>query len=57
VDNGTIVVIGVGNTSGVGNNKKQLSDSDKIISANIKKMALRAKMRKRKFKWPFNFGF
>ncbi len=57
VDNGTIVVIGVGNTSGVGNNKKQLSDSDKIISANIKKMALRAKMRKKKFKWPFDFGF
>ncbi len=54
-DKGSIVIIGVGNTSGVGNNKKSLEESDKIISANIKKIALRAKMRKKgfRFKLPF----
>lgn len=58
-EKGTIVVIGVGNTSGVGNNEKSLVESEKIIKMNIRKMKLKAKKRKKRFRFklPFDIGF
>jgi len=53
-ENGKIIIVGVGNTSGVGNSKKDLIEAKKIIDKNIKKMKRRAKKKKRKwFKLPF----
>lgn len=55
---GKVVIIGVGNTSGVGNNKKTLGDADKIIKSNIKKMKLLAKRKKKRFRLRLpGFGF
>jgi len=48
-----IIVVGVGNTSGVGNNKKDVEKSKEMIKKNIKRMKALAKKRKRKFRFPF----
>ncbi len=52
-DKGKIIIIGVGNTSGIGNNAKSLEKSDEIIKANIRKMEAEEKAKKKKFKIPF----
>ena len=43
---GKIVIIGVGNSCGVGNNKKELEKTEKIINENIRKMRKKKKKRK-----------
>jgi len=50
-EKGTIVVIGVGNTSGVGNNKKATKRNEEEIRKVIKKMANRKKKKKKRFKF------
>jgi hypothetical protein len=50
-EKGKIVVIGVGNTSGVGNDKNSLEESKKIIMDNIKKMKAQEKKKKRELKF------
>jgi len=52
-EKGKIVIVGVGNTSGVGNNKKEIEEAKKIIKKNIKKMARLKRKKKKKFKLPF----
>ncbi len=52
-EKGKIIIVGVGNTSGVGNNKKEIEEAKKIIKKNIKKMARLKRKKKRKFKLPF----
>ena len=52
-EKGTIIVVGVGNTSGVGNNKKDADKAKEVIKQNIRKMKALAKKRKKKFKLPF----
>jgi hypothetical protein len=49
---GKIVIIGVGNTSGVGNNAKGLDKTDEVIKYNIKRMELEEKAKKKKFRIP-----
>ena len=49
---GKIIIVGVGNTSGVGNNKKELEKSKKVILENIKKMK-KLKKKKKRFSFPF----
>ncbi len=49
---GKIVIIGVGNTCGVGNNAKNLDKTDEIIKRNVKKMEDEEKAKKKKFKIP-----
>lgn len=50
---GKIVIIGVGNTSGIGNDAKSLDVANEIIKANIRKMETEEKAKKKKFKIPF----
>jgi hypothetical protein len=50
-ERGKIIIVGVGNTSGVGNDKKGIKETDKIIKRNIKKMEARKKKEKKKFKF------
>ena len=52
-ENGKIVIVGVGNTSGVGNNKKDQEKARKIIDENIKKMKKAAGKKKRRIPNPF----
>ena len=53
-EKGKIIIVGVGNTSGVGNNKKDAEKAKEIIDKNIKKMKARAKKKKKTwFKLPF----
>jgi hypothetical protein len=58
-EEGTIIIVGVGNTSGVGNNEKSLAESEKTIKKNIRRIQLKAKKAKKKFrlKLPFDLGF
>jgi hypothetical protein len=51
---GKLIIVGVGNTSGVGNNKKDVEKAEEIIKKNIRKMkALAKKKKKKRFKFPF----
>lgn len=50
---GKIIIVGVGNTSGVGNDKKEIEKSKKVILENIKKMRKEAKKKKKRFRFPF----
>jgi len=51
---GKIIIVGVGNTSGVGNNKKDFENAKKIIEKNIRKMKRKSKKKKKSlFKLPF----
>lgn len=52
-ERGIIVIVGVGNTSGVGNNKKELKKAEEIIKKNIKKMKALKKKKKKRFRFPF----
>jgi hypothetical protein len=53
-EKGKIVIVGVGNTSGVGNNGKEVEKSKELIIKNIKNMKARAKKKKKSwFKIPF----
>lgn len=49
---GKIVIIGVGNTSGIGNNAKSLEAANEIIKSNIRKMEAEERMQKKKFRIP-----
>jgi len=49
---GKIVIIGVGNTSGVGNNAKGLDKTDEMIKENVRKMEAEEKAKKKKFRIP-----
>jgi hypothetical protein len=50
---GKIIVVGVGNTSGIGNNKKEADKAKEIIKKNIRKMKAMVRKKKKKFKFPF----
>ena len=50
-ERGKIIVVGVGNTSGVGNDKKGIDESNKIIKKNIKRMQALKRKKKKKFKF------
>jgi hypothetical protein len=52
-EKGKIIIVGVGNTSGVGNNKKDAEKTKEVIKQNIKIMKALAKKRKKRFKLPF----
>jgi len=53
-EKGKIIIVGVGNTSGIGNSKKDAEKSKEIIDKNIRKMKARAKKKKKTwFKLPF----
>jgi hypothetical protein len=52
-EKGKIIVVGVGNTSGVGNNKKDVEKAKELIKKSIKKMKALAKKRKKRFRFPF----
>jgi len=49
-EKGKIIVVGVGNTTGIGNNRKDIEKTNKMIKENIKKMKAMEKKRRR-----FNF--
>jgi pheromone shutdown protein TraB len=48
-EKGKIIIVGVGNTSGIGNNRKSIEKAKKIINENIKKMKKLEKSKKRTF--------
>ncbi len=48
-EKGKIIIVGVGNTSGVGNDRKSIEKSKKIINENIKKMKELEKKKKKRF--------
>jgi len=52
-EKGSIVLIGVGNTSGVGNNKKDAAKAEGDIRREIAKMEKEKKEKKRRFRLPF----
>jgi len=55
-EKGKIIIVGVGNTSGVGNSKKDAEKAKEIIDKNIRKMKARAKKKKKRwFKLPFEW--
>ncbi len=55
---GKIVIIGVGNTCGVGNDKKSLLKAENIIKTNVKKMKMEVEKEKKKFRFKLpDFGF
>ena len=55
---GAVVIIGVGNTCGVGNDRKSLENADQIIKTNIRKTKLIEEQKKKKFRLKFpSFGF
>ncbi|MEM5801189.1 MAG: DUF1512 family protein [Candidatus Aenigmatarchaeota archaeon] len=49
---GKVVIIGVGNTCGIGNNSKNLENSDELIKKNAKKLEEEEKAKKKKFRIP-----
>lgn len=49
---GKIVIIGVGNTCGIGNNAKGLQKTEELIKANAKKIEMEEKAKSKKFKIP-----
>lgn len=55
-ESGKIVIVGVGNTSGIGNNKKDQEKARKIIDENIKKMKKATGKKKRKIPNPFEWS-
>jgi len=57
-DKGSIVFIGVGNTSGVGNDKKSADKAEKEMKKILKKLKKREEEDKKGFKieWPFTFS-
>jgi hypothetical protein len=52
-EKGKIIIVGVGNTSGISNYKKDVEKNKEVIKQNIRIMKARAKKRKRRFKLPF----
>ena len=48
-EKGKIIIVGVGNTSGVGNDRKSIEKSKKIINENIKKIKALEKKKKKRF--------
>lgn len=52
-EKGKIIVVGVGNTSGVGNNKKDTDKAREVIKKNIKRMAARKRKLRKRLKFPF----
>jgi hypothetical protein len=52
-EKGKIIVVGVGNTSGVGNSKKDADEAKEIIKQNLRRMKALEKKKKKKFKFPF----
>ena len=52
-EKGKIIIVGVGNTSGVGNNKKDVDEAKKVIGQNIRKMNALKRKKKKRFKLPF----
>jgi hypothetical protein len=48
-EKGKIIVVGVGNTCGIGNNRKDIEKTNKMIKENIKKMKAMEKKRRRRF--------
>ena len=56
-EKGKIVIIGVGNTSGVGNNRKEAKESERTIKRVIRKMKIRAKKARRRFRFELPFSF
>jgi hypothetical protein len=52
-EKGKIVIVGVGNTSGIGNTKKDVEKAKEVIKQNIKIMKARMKKRNKRFKLPF----
>jgi hypothetical protein len=48
-EKGKIIIVGVGNTSGIGNNRKSIEKAKKIINENIKEMKKLEKSKKRTF--------
>jgi hypothetical protein len=53
---GKIVLIGVGNTSGVGNDKKAAEKAEKEMKKVLKRLEKKRKESKKKFKWPFSIS-
>ena len=52
-ERGKIIIVGVGNTSGVGNNKKEVEKSKEVIKQNIRMIKARMRKKKKRFKLPF----
>jgi len=52
-EKGKIIVVGVGNTSGVGNNKKDTERAKGVIKQNIRRIEALAKKKKKRFRFPF----
>lgn len=50
---GKIIVVGVGNTSGVGDNKKDVDKAKEVIKQNLRRIKAMEKKRKKRFKLPF----
>ena len=50
-ERGKIIIIGVGNTSGVGNNKKEAEEAKKIIKENIKKTKAKERRKRKIFRF------
>jgi hypothetical protein len=48
-EKGKIIIVGVGNTSGVGNDRKSIEKAKGIINENIKKMKMLEKKKKKRF--------
>ena len=52
-EKGKIIVVGVGNTSGVGNNKKDTERAKGVIKQNIRRIEALAKKKRKRFRFPF----
>ena len=52
-EKGKIIIVGVGNTSGVGNNKKEVEKAKEVIKQNIRIIKARMRKKKKRFKLPF----
>jgi len=50
-ERGKIIIVGVGNTSGVGNNKKEAEEAKKIIKENIKKTKAKERRKRKIFRF------
>ena len=50
---GKIIVAGIGNTSGVGNNKKDADKAKEIVMKNVRRIAARKRKMRKRFKFPF----
>lgn len=56
-EKGKIIVVGVGNTSGVGNDKKGVEEARKTVKKIIRKMKIREKKGKKRFRFELPFSF